>query len=159
VAARLRRGGRALRAWRRRARASSSRTSGRWQGLATLGELVRLRERGHAAHDGGKSVRSPPGRPWAPEEAEAMAAKIWQQREDLSDLDSDVLDAIAAAWLERGPRSAPPSASLARPPTSPLIADLETDSRPTLAPALRPTHPRRFPPLPQPRRRWEIPSP
>ena len=42
----------------------------------------------------------------APEEAEAMAAKMWQQREDLSDLDADVLDAISAAWLERGPRSA-----------------------------------------------------
>jgi hypothetical protein len=35
VAARLRRGGLALRAWRRPARASSSRSSGRWHGLGT----------------------------------------------------------------------------------------------------------------------------
>ena len=42
----------------------------------------------------------------APEEAEALAVRMWQQREDLSDLDADVLDAISAAWLERGPRSA-----------------------------------------------------
>jgi DNA-binding XRE family transcriptional regulator len=42
----------------------------------------------------------------APEEAEALAQKMWQQREDLSDLDADVLDAISAAWLGRSPRAA-----------------------------------------------------
>src|SRR5262249_38357972 len=42
----------------------------------------------------------------APEEAEALAQKMWQQREDLSDLDADVLDAISAAWLGRSPRTA-----------------------------------------------------
>ena len=40
----------------------------------------------------------------APEEAEALAQRMWQQREDLSDLDADVLDAISAAWLRSGPR-------------------------------------------------------
>ena len=42
----------------------------------------------------------------APEEAEALAKRMWQQREDLSDLDADVLDAISAAWLRRSPRVA-----------------------------------------------------
>jgi DNA-binding XRE family transcriptional regulator len=42
----------------------------------------------------------------APEEAEALAQRMWQQREELSDLDTDVLDAISAAWLRRGPRAA-----------------------------------------------------
>jgi DNA-binding XRE family transcriptional regulator len=42
----------------------------------------------------------------APEEAEALAQRMWQQREDLSDLDADVLDAISAAWLRSSPRVA-----------------------------------------------------
>jgi DNA-binding XRE family transcriptional regulator len=42
----------------------------------------------------------------APEEAEALATRMWQQREGLSDLDADVLDAISAAWLRQGPRLA-----------------------------------------------------
>ncbi len=42
----------------------------------------------------------------APEEATALARRMWEQREDLSDLDADVLDAISAAWLSRGPRAA-----------------------------------------------------
>ena len=42
----------------------------------------------------------------APEEAEALAQRMWQQRGDLSDLDADVLDAISAAWLRHSPRTA-----------------------------------------------------
>jgi DNA-binding XRE family transcriptional regulator len=42
----------------------------------------------------------------APEEAEALAQRMWRQREDLSDLDADVLDAISATWLRQGPRTA-----------------------------------------------------
>jgi DNA-binding XRE family transcriptional regulator len=42
----------------------------------------------------------------APEEAEALAQRMWQQRGDLSDLDADVLDAISASWLRSSPRAA-----------------------------------------------------
>lgn len=36
----------------------------------------------------------------SPEEADALAQKMWQQREELSDKDADTLDAISAAWLK-----------------------------------------------------------
>lgn len=42
----------------------------------------------------------------APEEAEALARRMWEQRGELSDLDADVLDAISAAWLRQSPRAA-----------------------------------------------------
>ncbi|HVT58948.1 MAG TPA: helix-turn-helix transcriptional regulator [Thermoanaerobaculia bacterium] len=41
-----------------------------------------------------------------PEEVTALARRMWEKREELSDLDADVLDAISAAWLHHGPRSA-----------------------------------------------------
>ena len=41
-----------------------------------------------------------------PEEVTALARRMWEKREELSDLDADVLDAISATWLHRGPRSA-----------------------------------------------------
>jgi hypothetical protein len=41
-----------------------------------------------------------------PEEVTALARRMWEKREELSDLDADVLDAISATWLNRGPRSA-----------------------------------------------------
>jgi DNA-binding XRE family transcriptional regulator len=42
----------------------------------------------------------------APEEAAALASRVWQQRGELSDLDADVLDVISATWLRHGPRAA-----------------------------------------------------
>ncbi|HVT58667.1 MAG TPA: helix-turn-helix transcriptional regulator [Thermoanaerobaculia bacterium] len=42
----------------------------------------------------------------APEEAAALASKVWEQRGELSDLDADVLDVISATWLRHGPRAA-----------------------------------------------------
>lgn len=35
----------------------------------------------------------------SPEEVDAWAKMMWQQREELSDLDADVLDALSAIWL------------------------------------------------------------
>lgn len=37
----------------------------------------------------------------APEEAEALANVMWHHREELSDLDADVLDALSALWLRQ----------------------------------------------------------
>lgn len=44
-----------------------------------------------------------------PEEVDAWAARMWRQREELSDLDADVLDALCAIWLAQA-RSADDSA-------------------------------------------------
>ena len=42
----------------------------------------------------------------APEEVNVMAERMWQWREELSDQDADVMDAIAATWIQAGPKAA-----------------------------------------------------
>jgi len=36
-----------------------------------------------------------------PEEINALAERMWQQREELSDTDADVLDAVSARWIDK----------------------------------------------------------
>lgn len=42
----------------------------------------------------------------APEEVSVMAERMWQWREELSDQDADVMDAIAAKWIKAAPKTA-----------------------------------------------------
>jgi DNA-binding XRE family transcriptional regulator len=49
-----------------------------------------------------------------PEEVEAWAARMWQQREELSDLDADALDILSALWLYQ-----------ARTPNDDAVADVD----------------------------------
>jgi len=49
-----------------------------------------------------------------PEEVEAWAERMWQQREELSDLDADALDILSALWLYQ-----------ARTPTDDAVADVD----------------------------------
>jgi DNA-binding XRE family transcriptional regulator len=55
------------------------------------------------------------GQPFMPpEEVEALATRMWQQREELSDLDADALDILSALWLYQ-----------ARTPNDDAVADVD----------------------------------
>lgn len=92
--------------WQRVREAVAQRTFAQIEGsrwptaeLTTRGRNPLTRVEGHAIlkprHlDGAEGTISP-------EEAEAWAHLMWQQHEELSDLDADVLDALCAVWISQ----------------------------------------------------------